>query len=99
MAENKKIEMVWESGTHWNIILPVEGVNLPLSVDKMNFTVSIPSLEYMNVESIVKLIVSLYKENKDNPVINDFLRFLRQPENKEELQSLQKIYRLFHTSH
>jgi hypothetical protein len=96
---DKKIEMVWESGTHWHILVPVEGYNLPLSIDKMNFTISIPNIEAMNVESIVKIIVQAYRENKDNPVIQEFLKFLQQPENKEELQSLQKMYRLFHNSH
>ncbi|WP_372950936.1 hypothetical protein [Mariniphaga sp.] len=96
---DKKIEIVRESGTHTTLKLPVDGHDLVVQVDKMNFTISIPYFEFMQVESIVKLIVQLYKENKDNPVINDFLRFLRQPENKEELQSLQKIYRLFHNSH
>jgi hypothetical protein len=65
----------------------------------MNFTISIPNIEAMNVESIVKIIVQAYRENKDNPVIQEFLKFLQQPENKEELQSLQKMYRLFHNSH
>lgn len=96
---DKKIEIVRESGTHITLKLPVDGHDLVLQVDKMNFTLSIPYFEFMQVESIVKLIVQLYKENKDNPVINDFLRFLRQPENKEELQSLQSIYRFFHNSH
>jgi hypothetical protein len=95
MAENKKIEIVWESPTHWNIKLPVEGHEFIISVDKMNFTISTPYFEYMFVDSIAKLIVQLYLENKDNPVIIEFLKFLRQPENKDELHQVQRVFRLF----
>lgn len=91
---DKKIEMVWESGTHWHILVPVEGYNLPLSIDKMNFTISIPNIEAMNVESIVKLILELYRANKDNPVIQEFLKFLQKPENKEELRNFHRVFRL-----
>ena len=93
---DKKIEIVRESGTHYTIKLPVDGHELVIQVDKMNFTISIPYFEFMYVESIIKVIVQLYHANKDNPVITDFLRFLQQPENKEELTNFQHIFRKFH---
>ena len=92
---DKKIEIVRESGTHYTIKLPVDGHELVIQVDKMNFTISIPYFEFMYVESIIKVIVQLYHANKDNPVITDFLRFLGQPENEEELRNFQHIFRKF----
>lgn len=90
---NNKIEIIRESGTHYTVKLPVEGHNLIVLVDKENFTITIPYFEFMNVESIVKVIVQLYKDNSDNPVLNKFFTFLQQPENKEELQNLQSVFR------
>jgi hypothetical protein len=92
---DRKIEMVRESGTHYTIKLPVDGHELVLQVDKMNWTISIPYFEFMHVESIVKVIVQLYKENKEHPLIIEFLKFLRQPENKDELHQVQRVFRLF----
>ncbi len=96
---DKKIEIIRESGTHWTIKLPVDNHDLVLQVDKMNFTISLPSWEFMEVETIVKLIVQLYRENPENQVIKEFLSFLRRPENAEELRNFQSIYRFFHNSH
>lgn len=92
---DKKIEIVRESGTHTTLKLPVDGHELVVQVDKMNFTISIPYFEFMQVESIVKLIVQLYKENPDNQVVKEFLSLLRRPENAEELRNFQKIFRFF----
>lgn len=89
--ENKLV--IRESGTHWTVRAPVDGHNLVVMVDKKDFTITIPYFEYMNIESIVKVAVQLYKENKNNPVIKDFLKFLNQPENREELEKFKVVYR------
>jgi hypothetical protein len=86
--------LIRESGTHYHIRLPVEGHDLVVMVDKQNFTLTIPYFEYMFIPSIVKLIVQLYKkEGNKNPVVNEFLKFLQKPENKEELKKLQSVFR------
>ncbi len=90
---DKKIEILWESKTHWCIKLPIDDHELILMVDKDYYTISMPHFEYMGLESIVKVIVQLYKDNKDSPVILAFLKFLQQPENKKELTTLQNIFR------
>jgi hypothetical protein len=85
--------LIRESGTHYTIRLPVEGHDLIVLVDKIDFTITIPYFEYLNVESIVKIIVQLYKNNKDNPVIESFLKLLNNPVNDEELKKFRTIYR------
>ncbi len=95
---DKKLETVWENGTHWTVKLPVDGHELVVQIDKLNFNLSIPYFEFMNVASIVKLIVQLYKDNPKNPIVLEFLKFLNQPENKEELQNFQTVFRQFHIS-
>ena len=87
------MEILRESGTHYHIRLPVEGHDLVVMVDKIDFTITIPYFEYLFIESIVKVIIQLYKEKKDDPVISEFLKFLQQPENKEELRQLQATFR------
>jgi len=77
----------FESGSHYTIRLPVEGHDLVVKVDKNDFTITIPAWEYMEVKSIVKIIVQLCKDKKDNPVVKSFLNYLHEPENKEELEN------------
>ena len=85
--------LIRESGTHYTIRLPVEGHDLIVMVDKIDFTITIPYFEFMNVESIVKIIVQLYKDNKGDPVIESFLKLLNKPVNQPELKKLRTIYR------
>ncbi len=85
--------VIRESGTHYTIRLPVEGHDLVVMIDKKDFTITIPAWEYMEVQSIVKIIVQLYKDKKDNPVVQSFLKHLREPENQEELKNFTTIFR------
>lgn len=91
----KDFEIIKETGTHYYVRLPVDLHDLVVMIDKTDFTITIPVFEYMYVESIVKIIAGLCndKELLKNPVITNFLSMLQKPENKEELQNLQKVYR------
>lgn len=83
---NKKELIIHESGTHWTIHLPVEEHDLVVMVDKKDFTIILPFWEYMSVNSILKIIVNLIKDDdlRSSPVIQEFLKFLKRPENKDE---------------
>lgn len=100
MTYLKKIKIDWTSGTHYAIRMSFvnEGENLIFLVDKSDFTLTIPASEYMRIGSIVEKIVQIFKDDKDkdNPFINEFLAFLRRPENKEQLHALQRFFREFH---
>ena len=87
--------LIRESGTHYTIRLPVEGHDLVVMVDKETFMISIPYWEYMNVHSVVKIIAQLCKNKEllSNPVVSNFLKLLQQPENKDELTTLQASFR------
>ncbi len=82
-----------ESGTHLTIRLPVEKHDLVVMVDRKDFTITIPLWEYMEVQSIVKIIVQLYKEKPDHPFVLSFLKHLQKPENLSELKNFTTIYR------
>ena len=86
--------LIRESGTHYTIRLPVEGKEIGVMIDKQDFTVTIPAFEYMQVPSIVKIIAHLSKnDNKNNPVVTNFLKFLQEPVNKEELEIFLDFFR------
>lgn len=84
--------IVRESGTHWTIRLPVDYHDLVVMVDKKDFTMTIPYFEYMNVFSIVKGLVQAAKDNENSPVILDFLKFLNEPVNAEELEKFKYVF-------